>query len=421
MKKTTQKSQNTVQQNGQGAVKSIPAKTNEKTDTSSWPLLLKNFSELNIKSNHYTPIPNGFSPTARPLTELLKYGVINLDKPSNPSSHEVVAWIKRILKVEKTGHSGTLDPKVTGCLIICLNRATRLAKSQQGAGKEYVAVLKLSDPIEDEDKLKESLKILSGPVFQKPPAVAAVKRQLRIRNIYESKLLQVDKEKGLAVFWVSVEAGTYVRTMCEHLGLLMGTEGFMEELRRVRSGCVSENDSLYTMHDVLDAQHKYEQEGDETYLRTIIQPLETLLVEFPRIVVKDSSINSICYGAKLLVPGILRYASNIEVGKEVVLMTTKGEAIAVGIATMAPSDILSCDHGIAAKIKRVVMDKDTYPRRWGLGPRAQRKKTLKSMGLLDEKGKPNPQTPQDWISYYIDETNNNIVKKEGEENVETEE
>lgn len=60
--------------------------------------------------------------------------MINLDKPSNPSSHEVVAWMRRILRVEKTGHSGTLDPKVTGCLIVCIDRATRLVKSQQGAG-----------------------------------------------------------------------------------------------------------------------------------------------------------------------------------------------------------------------------------------------------------------------------------------------
>lgn len=61
-------------------------------------------------------------------------GFINLDKPANPSSHEVVAWIRRILRVEKTGHSGTLDPKVTGCLIVCVDRATRLVKSQQSAG-----------------------------------------------------------------------------------------------------------------------------------------------------------------------------------------------------------------------------------------------------------------------------------------------
>lgn len=69
------------------------------------------------------------------LNFLSRSGFINLDKPANPSSHEVVAWIKRILRVEKTGHSGTLDPKVTGCLIVCIDRATRLVKSQQSAGE----------------------------------------------------------------------------------------------------------------------------------------------------------------------------------------------------------------------------------------------------------------------------------------------
>lgn len=96
-------------------------------------------------------------------------------------------------------------------------------------------------------------------------------------------------------------------------------------------------------------------------------------------------------------------------------MTTKGEAVAIGISLMTSSEILSCDHGIAAKIKRVIMDKDLYPRRWGLGPRAQRKKNLKKMGLLDGKGKPTPNTPQDWIAYYIDEQNNNITNQNKEE------
>jgi len=80
-------------------------------------------------------------------------GFINLDKPSNPSSHEVVAWAKRILRVEKTGHSGTLDPKVTGCLIVCIERATRLVKSQQGAGKEYVCIFRLHSVVEDQKKV----------------------------------------------------------------------------------------------------------------------------------------------------------------------------------------------------------------------------------------------------------------------------
>lgn len=94
----------------------------KKTNSQHWPFLLKNFDKMNVKETNYTPIVAGSTPLKRSLKDYLKYGVINLDKPSNPSSHEVVAWIKKILEVEKTGHSGTLDPKVTGCLIVCLER-----------------------------------------------------------------------------------------------------------------------------------------------------------------------------------------------------------------------------------------------------------------------------------------------------------
>ena len=103
---------------------------------------------MNVRSSHFTPIPAGCSPLKRDIADYVKSGVINLDKPANPSSHEVVAWIRRILKVEKTGHSGTLDPKVTGCLIVCVERATRLVKSQQGAGKEYVSIVKFHEDIQ---------------------------------------------------------------------------------------------------------------------------------------------------------------------------------------------------------------------------------------------------------------------------------
>jgi len=193
-------------------------------------------------------------------------GVINLDKPSNPSSHEVVAWMKRILRVEKTGHSGTLDPKVTGCLIVCIDRATRLVKSQQGAGKEYVCVVRFHDTLPDEKALTRGLETLTGALFQRPPLISAVKRQLRVRTIYESKLIEYDNKRNLGVFWVSCEAGTYIRTLCVHLGLLLGVGGHMQELRRVRSGITGENDDIVTMHDVLDAQWVYDNTRDGEYL-----------------------------------------------------------------------------------------------------------------------------------------------------------
>lgn len=121
----------------------------------------------------------------------------------------------------------------------------------------------------------------------------------------------------------------------------------MQELRRVRSGAMSENDDMVSMHDVMDAQWLYDNTRDgtfflffisnificetsflpcqESYLRRAIRPLECLMVGYKRIVVKDSAVNAVCYGAKLMIPGLLRYEADINVHEEVVLMTTKGK------------------------------------------------------------------------------------------------
>merc|ERR1712238_190447 len=247
---------------------------------------------------------------------------------------------------------------------------------------------------------QRSVETLTGALFQRPPLISAVKRQLRIRTIYESKLLEYDEERNLGVLWLSCEAGTYVRTLCVHLGLLTGAGGHMQELRRVRSGALHEKDNLVTMHDVLDAQYVYDTTKDETYLRRVVMPLEVILTKYKRIVVKDSAVNAICYGAKFMIPGLLRFADGVELNDEVVLMTTKGEAIAIAIAQMGTSVMATVDHGVVAKIKRVIMERDVYPRRWGLGPMAQRKKSMIKDGKLDKHGKPNGNTPADFTKSY---------------------
>jgi len=368
---------------------------------SEWPLLLKDYDKLVVRTGHYTPIPCGCSPLQRKIADYLRYGIINLDKPSNPSSHEVVAWIKRMLKVEKTGHSGTLDPKVTGNLLVCIDRATRLVKSQQSAGKEYVCVVRLH-AASSAKKMAQALEKLTGAVYQRPPLISAVKRQLRIRTIYKSKLLEYDEDRHLGVFWVSCEAGTYVRTLCVHLGLLLGVGAHMAELRRVRSGCLGETDNLVTMHDLLDAQWLYENKGDESYLRRVVMPLEKLLTGVKRVIVKDSAVNAVCYGAKLMLVGVLRFSDGIELGDLVALVSTKGECIAVAYAQMTTAQMATVDHGVVAKTKRVVMDRDTYPKRWGLGPTAQTKKKMVKAGELGKYGDSNDKTSDEWKKSYKD-------------------
>ncbi len=365
---------------------------------------------MNIKTTHFTPLPCGYSPTKRPIDVLKNYGVINLDKPSNPSSHEVVAWVKKILKVEKTGHSGTLDPKVTGCLITCINNATRLVKAQQSAGKEYVAVVKLHAKLDKPKKLEKALDSLTGACFQRPPLISAVKKELRVRNIYELRLYEYDEERDMGIFWVSCEAGTYVRTLCVHLGYLLGCGAHMQELRRTRSGALKEDGTMVTLHDVKDAQWHFEQYNNEEYLRRVVMPLEILLVGMPRIVIKDTSVNAVCYGAQLMLPGVLRYESNIEVGTQVVIITTKGEAVAIAIAQMTTSTIATCDHGIVARTKRVIMDRDTYEKKWKLGPFAKKKAEFKEAGKLDKYGRVTDSTPEAWKLLFGDADKATTVK-----------
>lgn len=115
-------------------------------------------------------------------------------------------------------------------------------------------------------------------------------------------------------------------------------------------------------------------------MRRIIRPLEALLVQHKRLVAKDSSVNAICYGAKILLPGILRYENGIELNEEIVIVSTKGEAVCIAIALMTTSTISITDHGVVAKIKRVIMERDTYARKWGLGPVASKKK----LGLIQK-------------------------------------
>merc|ERR1711992_305206 len=319
------------------------------------------------------------------------------------------------------------DPKVTGCLIVCIERATRLVKSQQAAGKEYVCIYRLHESVEKK-RVAQELERLKGALFQRPPLISAVKRQLRVRTCYESKLIEHDQDRNLGIFWVSVEAGSYIRTMCVHMGLLLGVGGQMQELRRVRSGIQSEQEGMMTMHDILDAQWVYDNHKDETYLRRVIRPLEALLTNHKRIIMKDSSVNAVCYGAKVMLPGVLRYDDGIEMGQEIVVCTTKGEAICIALAQMTTATMASCDHGIVAKIKRVIMERDTYPRKWGLGPKATVKKDMIKKGLLDKYGKPNENTPSGWRSGYVDynikteaaavvTTNNASVKTEPAEEV----
>lgn len=196
----------------------------------SIPLLLREWDKMLCRNEKYTPIPAGCTPGRRKIEEYLKYGFLNVDKPARPSSHEITAWTKKFLKADNAGHAGTLDPGVTGTLIICLNNSTRLVKSQAEDGKEYICVIKMHGNCMIHEFERACRKFI-GRVFQKPPEVAGVKKKLRIRRIYELEILDFDKKNNTSILRVKCEAGTYIRTLCEHIGLILGIGAHMLQLR----------------------------------------------------------------------------------------------------------------------------------------------------------------------------------------------
>lgn len=314
-----------------------------------------------IKGEEPTDPRFGWAPRSRPMNEYLDVGVINLDKPPGPSSHEVVAWVKRLLLISRAGHGGTLDPKVTGVLPITLGRSTRIISFIMKSGKEYVALMELHGEVDD-DRLKEVVREFVGPIYQLPPVRSSVKRALRIRTINSIKILE--REGKFVLMRVDCEAGTYIRKLCHDIGEVIGCGAHMRELRRTRAGPFKEEQGCVTLHNLLDAITLWKESGDESLLRSVVMPIEEALTDFPMVYVRDSAVDALCHGADLAAPGVLKLSNNIRSGDVVCIMTLKGELVALGKAKMSSEEILKSDHGIVVKTERVVMAPGTYPKGW---------------------------------------------------------
>lgn len=312
-----------------------------------------------VESN--TNLDYGFNPYERPMDEHLKKGVINLDKPSGPSSHEVDSWVRRVLHADKTGHGGTLDPKVTGILPIGINKATRVIQLLLSAPKEYVCLMRLHQLV-DEDKIIRILQEFQGKIFQTPPLKSAVKKELRVRTIYYVDLLEVQGKDVL--FVIGCEAGTYIRKYCHDIGQALGMGAHMAELRRTKVGSFSEDETLTTLQDLTDAYYYWEVEGDESFLRKTVLPMEEAVRHLPKIQIRDSAVDAICHGADLASGGIVGLDDNIKKGETVSVQTLKGELIASGECMETSLGILESEKGIMVNIKKVFMEPGTYPRMW---------------------------------------------------------
>lgn len=317
--------------------------------------------ETLIKSEDTTDERYGKIPIDRTMQEYIPKGVINLDKPAGPTSHEVTSWVRKILEIDKAGHSGTLDPGVTGLLPIMLGDATKAVDALLTAGKEYICLMKLHTEV-PEKKIKSVLSEFTGEIFQKPSIKSAVKRETRTREIYYFELLEIEDNNLL--FKVGCEAGTYIRKLCHDMGLAAGTGAHMQELRRTKTGPFREDETLVTLHDLQDAYIAWKENGNEVLLRKVVSPMESGLSHLPRIVIRDNAVDAVCHGAALAAPGVLTVESGIEKGDIVAIFTLKGEAVSFGKAQMKSNDILKAATGIVANTDRVFMEAGTYPKGW---------------------------------------------------------
>jgi len=313
-----------------------------------------------VKDPNTLPDRWGKRPSDRSVGELLNAGVVALDKPPGPTSHQVTAWARNALHAESISHGGTLDPYVSGVLPICLGKAVRLTDVVLSSDKEYVCLMRLHKDIEEKRIIKTMGKFV-GKIYQMPPVRSAVKRQLRIRTINELEILEIRGREVL--FRVSCDAGTYIRTLCVDVGEALGCGANMVELRRTRSGIMKES-SAATLQDMTDAYIFWQQMGKEKWLRSMLMPMEILVEPLPKVIVKPTAVDAVCHGADLNIKGIHMLDEDIRKNALVALMTARGELIALGKMVMSSSKIMSIDQGKAVDVERVFMDRGHYPKMW---------------------------------------------------------
>ena len=329
----------------------------------------------------------GCDPEDRKTDEIINYGIVNIDKPKGPTSHQVSDYVQKILHINKSGHSGTLDPATTGVLPVALGRGTRIVQALLTAGKEYIAIMHLHKEVE-EKKLKETIqKYFIGEIQQLPPIKSSVKRQLRTRTVYYLDILEIDDKDVL--FKVGTEAGTYIRKLCFDIGKKLGIGAHMAELRRTKAGPFDES-TLFNLYELTDAYYFWKptkiedfrgtenakhflveeksnasersetrSHATEKFIRKVIQPVENGVKHLPKIWVFDTTVESLCHGVDLKVPGISKLNDNINEDDTIAIMTLKNELIALGTAKISSEEMMK-EKGLAVRTEKVFMVPGVY-------------------------------------------------------------
>lgn len=283
------------------------------------------------------------------VEELLKNSVVVMNKPPGQTSHETTTFVKKISGANRSGHAGTLDPEVSGVLPVALGRATKLLRYIAGKEKSYVGIMKFRVMPEKTD-VESLFKQFTGELVQTPPKISAVRKVPRKRTVYSLRLLEL---KGrLALFDTRVDAGTYIRTLCEDMGKKCGGAR-MEELRRTAVGRITEKEA-HTMEELIDAIWLYKNKNDPAALEKMLRPPEQF-IDLPKVMVKETALRSIFTGAQVMAAGVEQMDDGIAKNARVAIYS--GERfVGVGIAQISSSELAGKSRGMVVKLERVHKD-----------------------------------------------------------------
>ncbi|MEM4359912.1 MAG: RNA-guided pseudouridylation complex pseudouridine synthase subunit Cbf5 [Candidatus Bilamarchaeaceae archaeon] len=279
--------------------------------------------------------------------DMIGDGLIIIDKPCGHVSHGITAFVKKLLGAKRAGHAGTLDPEVSGVLPVAIGKATKLIGYIAGKRKKYVGIIKFKDRSITNERIKELFKEFTGVITQTPPKESAVRKVPRKRTVYYFDFLE--RKDNLVLFAVEVEAGTYIRTLCEDIGKKCGGAR-MEELRRIAVGRITENEAV-TLQDLIDAIWLYKKGKPETLLELIKKPED--YIDARKIIVRESAVKSIKSGAQLMAPGVKDVEKGIEKNEIVALYSESGMFVGMGKALFGRDEILSRRRGIVVRIERM--------------------------------------------------------------------
>ena len=309
-------------------------------------------------------------------------GVLIIDKPRGWTSHDVVAKVRRLLGIQKVGHTGTLDPSATGVLVLCLGKATRIAEYLVLADKAYRATLRLgvttdtqdaagailsrhAGPYPEEDTIRSVMQACVGSTRQVPPMYSAVKvdgvplyksaragrtvaRGSRPCVIHDIQILSFLRTPTVdVVFDVVCSKGTYVRTLCADIGETLSVGGHLASLERRRVGRFGIEQAL-SLEEFADVVARNDVHGH-------LLSLGEALSELPAFMLDPICSESAQHGTGFSGAGILSTEGQWIVGSPIRVHGTDGRLIAIGKAPWGSEDPKGADSTAIVKIAKVLV------------------------------------------------------------------